>query len=297
MSTKAILRDYGRRNKAEVVAHTIKHLSIVMLLALLTACDPANTTVPTNPTSDGKVVVFAASSLKDTFEGMEVGLRAGGLDKPEYNFAGSQALVTQLSQGARADVFASADARNMEAAITAGEIVTGTQRVLATNRLVFVVPSGPNKVASAIKNLASPGVKLSLAEALVPVGNYSLQALDKLSADPAYGADFKQRILANVVTYENNVRQVLAKVQLGEVDGGIVYMTDARSPGGATPTNGKVDIIDIPEQYNVIARYYIAPTKDATNKASAERFIEYVLSEEGQNILESYGFGPADQGK
>jgi molybdate transport system substrate-binding protein len=138
-----------------------------------------------------------------------------------------------------------------------------------------------------LRDLANPGLKLVLADKSVPAGNYTLQALDKLSADPAYGGDFKERVLANVVSYESNVRQVLSKVELGEADAGMVYATDARA--------AKVDTIEIEDKYNVLARYYIAPLKDASHPDAAKRFIEYTLSEEGQRTLESYGFGRADQ--
>ncbi|HUP27390.1 MAG TPA: molybdate ABC transporter substrate-binding protein, partial [Chloroflexia bacterium] len=223
----------------------------------------------------GKVVVFAASSLKDAFEDIAPGLATKGIAEPEYNFGGSQALVAQLSQGAKADVFASADSKSMEAAIEAGTVVSGTQQVLATNRLVVVVPGGQRLGLMSLKDLARPGLKLVLAEKSVPAGNYSLQILDKLSAAPGYGQAFKEQVLANVVSYENNVRQVLAKVQIGEADAGIVYMTDAQSAGVANP-NIKVDTIDIPARYNVIARYYIAPVKDAQNADAASRYIAYV---------------------
>ena len=233
-----------------------------------------------------EVTVFAASSLKGAFEALAVGLKEKGIEKVDYNFAGSQALAAQLSQGAGGDVFTSADEKNMDAAIVASSVVSGTQRVLATNKLVVAVPAGGGQI-STLKDLARPGLKLVLAEKSVPAGSYSLQVLDKLSGDPAYGSDFKERVLANVVSYESNVRQALSKVELGEADAGIVYATDARA--------AKVDTIEIEDKYNVVARYYIAPVKDAAHPEAAARFIQYALSEEGQRTLESYGFGRAGQ--
>jgi molybdate transport system substrate-binding protein len=236
--------------------------------------------------SQGEVVVFAASSLQDAFGEIATGVKA----KVTYSFGGSQALVTQLSQGARADVFASADGKNMQAAIAAGLVVSGTERALVTNKLVVVAAPGGTNV-SALTDLAKPGLKLVLADPSVPVGNYSLQVLDKLSADPAYGSAFKEKVLANVVSRENNVRQVLAKVQLGEADAGIVYTTDARAAQTATGS------IEIPDKYNVIATYYIAPIKDAMHQQTAGLFIEYTLSSEGQGILQQHGFGPPPGGR
>jgi molybdate transport system substrate-binding protein len=226
-------------------------------------------------------VVFAASSLQDAFGEIAKGMG----DKVTYSFGGSQALATQLSQGAKADVFASADLRSIQTAISAGVILSGTAQVLITNKLVVVTAPGGNKVA-ALADLAKPGLKLVLADKAVPVGNYSLQVLDRLAADAAYVRDFKDKVHANVVSYENNVRQVLAKVQLGEADAGIVYTTDAIA------AKGQVGTIDVPDPYNVLATYYIASTKDAPHQQAAERFIQYLLSSAGQKVLQDYGFGP-----
>jgi molybdate transport system substrate-binding protein len=283
------------------VQGSLKLLTATILFATLAGCAGTAATPTTLPQSSataqidapspsmlalGEVVVFAASSLKEGFEALAVGLKENGVEKVDYNFAGSQALVAQLSQGAQGDVFASADAKNMEAAIATGSVVSGTERVLATNKLVVAIPSGEGQI-STLNDLAKPGIKLVLADKSVPAGNYSLQALDKLSADPAYGSDFKERVLANVVSYESNVRQVLSKVELGEADAGIVYTTDAKA--------AKVSTIEIEDKYNVVARYYIAPVKDADHLDAGKGFIEYALSEEGQRTLESYGFGRADQ--
>ncbi len=283
------------------------------VLAILTGCaqrPPASATQATStrgaatpatqtPSSpQHTVVVFAASSLKEAFEALGSNLEKQGV-KVEYNLGGSQALAAQLAQGARADVFASADLRTMQSAIDAGVIVSGTQRVLATNRLVVVTQgagtgtgTGTGRTAVAITDLHDlmrPGLRLVLADRTVPVGNYSLQMLDRLAADPAYGPGFKERVLANVVSYENNVRQVLAKVQLGEADAGIVYATDASTTTLRT--------IPVPDRYSPLARYYIAPLKDAPHPQAATVFITYALSDEGQQILQNHGFGRAQEGK
>lgn len=284
------------------VQGSLKLLTAIILFATLAGCGGAAATPTILPQSSataqqigapspgmlalGEVVIFAASSLKEAFEGLAGRLKEKGVEKVDYNFGGSQALAAQLSQGAKGDVFASADVKNMEAAIASGSVVSGTERVLATNKLVVAIPAGEAQI-STLRDLAKPGLKLVLAEKSVPAGNYSLQMLDNLSADSAYGSDFKERVLANVVSYESNVRQALSKVELGEADAGIVYTTDARG--------AKVGTIEIEDKYNVLARYYIAPIKDAAHPQAALRFIEYALSEEGQRTLESYGFGRAGQ--
>jgi molybdate transport system substrate-binding protein len=263
-------------------ARFIRLCSFAFIVALLAGCGQAS--VPEGDTKE--VVVFAASSLKEAFEALAGGLKEKGIEKVDYNFAGSQALAAQLSQGARGDVFASADVKSMEAAIEAGSVVSGTERVLATNKLVVAVPAGGAQIFT-LKDLTRPGLKLVLADKSVPAGSYSLQVLDMLSADAGYGSDFKASVLANVVSYESNVRQVLSKVELGEADAGIVYATDAKA--------AQVGTLEIEDEHNVVARYYIAPVKDAGHPGAAKGFIEYVLSEEGQRTLESYGFGRADQ--
>lgn len=236
-----------------------------------------------------ELIVFAASSLKDAFEGMSAAVQAKGIGKPSYNFAGSQALLAQLQQGAVADVFASADEKTMLAAIDAGVVPSGTQRLLATNKLVVIVPPGAGPKVASLNDLVKPGTKIVLADPSVPAGNYTSKLLDKMSADKAYGADFKDRVLANVVSKENNVRQVLTKVQLGEADAGVVYVTDARAPGASG--SGKVGTLDIPDEYNVVAQYYIAPVIAPPHATASLRFIKYTRAEDGQKALESFGFG------
>ncbi len=254
----------------------------LMSTTLVSAACSQTESTPTVTTQMGEVTVFAASSLTDAFGKMGTDIEGRGDGKITFNFAGSQALATQLSQGARADVFASADSKNMDIAVTAGVVETGTQEQLLTNKLVVAVESTGSQVAT-LKDLAKPGAKVVLAADSVPVGNYSLQALDKLASAPDYGADFKDKVLANVVSREDNVRQVVAKVELGEADAGIVYVTDA--------TGANVGMVRIPDEYNVIAHYYIAPVKGAPNPEGGQKFIEYALSDDGQKVLGEFGFG------
>jgi molybdate transport system substrate-binding protein len=257
---------------------------LVSIAVVGSGCDQSAGVTPTAATQTemGEVTVFAASSLTDAFEQVKSKLEEGGEGKVTYNFGGSQALVTQLSQGAKADVFASADIKNMDAALAAGVVEAGTQRMLTGNRLVVAVETGGSKVRR-LEDLAQPGIKLVLAAESVPAGNYSLQVLDKLAADPTFGTDFKNKVLANVVSKEDNVRQVVAKVELGEADAGIVYVTDARS--------GNVGTVEIPSQYNVFASYMIAPVKGGPNPEGGRQFVEYMLSDQGQGVLKEFGFG------
>jgi molybdate transport system substrate-binding protein len=136
-----------------------------------------------------------------------------------------------------------------------------------------------------LEDLARPGIKLVLAAEEVPVGRYARQALDNMSQQ--LGSDFKEKVLANVVSNEDNVKQVVAKVQLGEADAGIVYTSDAV----AAP---ELKTIEIPAELNVIAQYPIATLTKSTNADLATAFIEYVLSSNGQSVLQKWGFAPPE---
>ena len=233
----------------------------------------------------GELTVFAAASLTEPFReiGKQLELIYPGL-KVVYNFGGSPALRMQLEQGASADVFASADVMQMEQAKKSG-VVQGDAPVFVKNRLVVIVPLDNTAKIMTFCDLGKPGVKLDLAHANVPVGNYSRQALAKASAQ--CGADFEQRTLKNLVSEEENVKQVVTKVQLGEADAGIVYVSDV------TPRVSKdVRTIAIADAYNQVAAYPIALTTEVKNRAMAEAFIAFVLSPEGQVLLRGHGFIP-----
>jgi molybdate transport system substrate-binding protein len=239
------------------------------------------------PRIQGELTVFAAASLTDAFR--EIGTiieQANPGTKVRFNFAGSPTLRTQLAQGARADVYASADEPTMQAARRDGSL-GGEPRVFAQNLLVMIVPTQSPAIAT-LQELAKPDLKVVLAHREVPVGNYARQSLAKMSRDAAFGGDFAERVIANVVSEEVNVKQVVTKVQLGEADAGIVYATDV-----TTAARGALRAIDIPTQFNVIARYPIAVVKGARHAAGAQAFIDYVLSPAGQAVLTRHGFSMA----
>jgi molybdate transport system substrate-binding protein len=240
----------------------------------------------TRPT--GELTVFAAASLTAPFTEMSARLEATypGL-KILYNFGGSQSLRTQLEQGASADIFVSADAAQMELARKNG-VVQGDIPIFVKNRLVVIVPrDNPGRVTS-FRDLAKPGLTLDLAAPKVPVGNYSRQALQKATAE--YGAEFAERALKNVVSEEENVKQVVTKVQLGEADAGIVYVSDV------TPkVSSDVQMLPIPDTYNQIATYPIALTQSVQNRVAAEMFLHFVLSTEAQMLLKAHNFIPVKE--
>ena len=172
-------------------------------------------------------VVFAAASLTEPFGEIGKSFEAAhpGVTVV-YNFAGSQQLAQQINAGAPADVFASANKKQMGATIDAGSVISGTQQIFARNRLVVIYPKDNPAGLKDLNDLANPGLKLVLAAKEVPVGQYTLDFLDKAAADPALGTTFKDAVLKNVVSYEDNVKNVLTKVALGEADAGIVYLSD-----------------------------------------------------------------------
>ena len=227
--------------------------------------------------------VFAATSLREAFgeiaarfETEHPGTRV------TLNFAGSQELATQIEHGATADVFASADAENLERLVSAKLAAEG--RVFARNVLVVVVS---REAATTVRRFAD----LPLAERIVlggpevPIGRYARQVLDRSSQ--RYGADFRRRVEAHLVSNELNVRQALAKVSLGEADAAIVYRTDAAAAAD------RVEIVDIPAEVTVEARYPVALLVGAPHPELAQRWVEALLSAQGQRTLAGRGFLPA----
>ena len=235
------------------------------------------------------LTVFAAASLTESFG--EIGQQFEAANpgvQITFNFAGSQQLRAQLEQGARADVLASANTKEMNAAISAALVVSGTQRDLVSNRLAVILPkSNPGKIIS-LADLARPGLKLDVADPSVPVGQYTLDMLGKMSQAATFGATFKDKVAANVVSREDNVKSVVAKVRLGEADAGVVYTTDI-TPDAAR----ELTTLDVPDEFNVIATYPVAPLKNTAEPKLASQFVDWVLSSKGQQVLARYGFIPA----
>jgi molybdate transport system substrate-binding protein len=234
-----------------------------------------------------KLQVFAAASLSDAFTeiGRKLERRRPGLTI-HLILAGSQQLATQIEQGARADVFASADERWMEYAKDRG-LLAGEYSIFARNRLVVIVPKTNPARIHRLQDLARGGTKLVLGADAVPVGRYSRTVLRNLARDPAFGGGFAARTLHNVVSEEENVRSVVGKVQLGEADAGIVYRSDV-----AEAVARFIRVIEIPENANVLASYPIALVRDTKEPEAARAFIDLVLSIEGQRILERRGLIP-----
>jgi molybdate transport system substrate-binding protein len=273
--------------------------SLVLFSTACAAGSPPPTAVPTTPpspvaptpvvasTATSQITVSAASSLTDAFKEIGSGVEAKYPDtRVTLNFGASSTLRAQLEQGAKADVFASADTSQMDKAKQSG-VIGSDPKIFATNRLVIIVPKDNPKSISSLKDLGKAGIKFVAAQDEVPIGVYTKQILTKAAQDATYGSDFPTRVAANVVSREADDRQIVAKVSLGEADVGIVYATDV------TPTAApKLGVIPIPDALNVVATYPIAVTKGGANPSGGARFVDFVLAAEGQKILAKWGFGP-----
>lgn len=240
------------------------------------------------PVLRGDLLVFAAASLTDAFGELGRALQHThpGL-RITFTFAASSLLRTQIAQGARADVFASADERTMAALHRAGRLATAPV-VFARNEPVVVVPSHRGVAIATLRDLARPGVKVVLPSPEVPIGAYARRILAQLSRDPTFGASFAERVLRNVVSQEPHVRAALARVALGEADATFVYRSDLSSAYGR-----QVRVLAIPRRANVIATFPIAVVQDAPHAPAARAFVAFVLSPPGQQILVRWGFLPA----
>jgi molybdate transport system substrate-binding protein len=173
----------------------------------------------------------------------------------------------------------------MDLLVAGAHVAEGTSEIFLNNKLVVIVPSDNPAALENLEDLAQSGIKIVFAAEEVPVGKYTRQALDQMNAQ--FGSDFKEKVLANVVSNEDNVKQVVAKVQLGEADAGIVYTSDAI----AAPD---LKTLEIPAELNVIAEYPIATLNQSAQAELADGFIAYVLSDEGQAILQKWGFAPPE---
>lgn len=269
-------RSISRRTSQLLLA-----IPLLGLLLAVSACAPSG-----DPTSRPVTLdVFAAASLQAAFTTIGRHFHSAHPNVTvTFNFGGSNTLAQQITQGAPADVFASANAAQMDVVVKAGDARGADVKTFAHNRLVVVYPKSNPAQLHSLQALARPGVKIVLAAAAVPAGQYALVFLDKASTDPSFGATYKSGVLKNVVSYEQDVKSVLAKVSLGEADAGIVYVTDAMTATSSLST------LDIPDALNTVAVYPIVALDASPHAALAQQFVDAVGSADGQAVLASYGF-------
>lgn len=260
-------------------------LAVVVAMALaVAACggsDADATTSAANGSTtapsfglEGEVLVSVAASLTDAFAEVEAEFEAAnpGVDVV-LNLGPSSGLRVQILEGAPADVFASANTSNMDQVAEAGE-VAGEARIFVRNWQQIAVPAGNPAGVTGLEDFSRDELLIGLCAEDVPCGDFAGEALANAGVTPA------------IDTSETDVRALLTKVEAGELDAGIVYVTDVIS------TDGAVEGVDIPEDQNVVANYPIAVLANAPNPDPAAAFVEFVLSEEGQAILATFGFDP-----
>jgi len=217
------------------------------------------------------------NSLIEVFEQEHPGVNVEG------TYAGTQVVRTQLEQGAKADIFLSADLAHIEAVKQEGLIDEFFP--VSNNHLVIVVPKDDRIGIQSLEDLGIKKMKLVIGTDNVPIGRYTRQVLE--NANAVYGVDFSDKVMANAVSFETDVKQVLQKVSLGEAEAGVVYRTDVTEDFAK-----RVDVIEIPKDVNVVATNYISVPKAAPNKKLAEEFMEMMLTEKGQQVFHDYKYDP-----
>jgi len=239
--------------------------------------------------SPDELTVFTAASLTGAFSEIgEMYENETGISVA-FNFDGSQTLRTQIENGAYADLFASANMKQMNSVKDGGLMNNSSIVIFTRNKLSLIVPKdNPAKITN-LSDLARPGIKIVIGTKDVPVGDYALQIIARLGNDSAYGPDYETEVLANVISQETNVNYVVTKVALGEADVGFAYISDITENLAS-----KVDKIDIPDEYNIIAEYPMGMLLESKHPAESQEFMDLVISDEGRAVLEKYGFAPVE---
>ena len=253
----------------------MKRLAAIVAAGLLSTCLAACGSTDSGGDGDSTITVFAAASLTGTFTELGTEFEAGhdGVTV-ELNFAGSSDLVAQIQQGAPADVFASADEANM-AKLTEDGLQGSEPAVFASNTLEIVVPPGNPAGVASFQDLTGAGVNLVVCAPEVPCGAATAKVADAVG------------VTLSPVSEEQSVTDVLAKVESGEADAGVVYVTDVQAAGDA------VAGITFPESDRAVNLYPIATVKDSEHADLAQEFVDLVLSATGQGVLQGAGFAPA----
>ncbi|QIN80565.1 molybdate ABC transporter substrate-binding protein [Rubrobacter marinus] len=239
------------------------------------------------PPEGGQITVLAASSLTDAFEELAGTFREQNPGtEVRTSFAASSELLAQVQQGAPADVFASASEKNMDTAVE--EDLVGEASVFARNRPVVIVPADNPAGIGGFEDLAEADAQLVLAEEGVPIADYATEVL--ANADAEYGDGFEEAVTAKIVSREANVRAAANRVALGEADATFVYASDVTED-----IRDRVEVIEIPEEVNVVATYPIAAVRASESPELAQAWVDLVLGDEGQDVLEEHGFERADE--
>ena len=274
----------------------ISRVAVIAVLIYCLCLSSCLTTERENISPFGKsntnLIILAASSLTDAFTEIKSVFETSYPNvNVSLNFAGTPTLLTQLTLSPNADLFVSADEHHMKLAHADGIITTDSTIAFATNKLAIITPISNARVKR-ISDISKPNTKIILALRHVPLGRYSHASLDLISGLKNLSPDFTNKVLANVVSQETAARQVLAKIIIGEADAGIVYITDA-----AKQHPDRLNVIQIPDEANVTAIYSIGMVADRQGQPNnnAQNFIDFVVSDQGQDILRRHGFGKVQE--
>lgn len=272
---------------------------IVLLVIILLQSGCSSQTSPTpvmsqtavkttdqKPSESITLVVFAAGSLTQSFTELGTMFEAQHPGtKVSFNFQNANTLAQQIEQGAPVDVFASAAEKFMTNAIDTGRVNKDAVKIFTQNKLVVIYPKNNSANIKTLGDLVKPGIKLVVGAKEGPQGAYVESFLTNASKAADLSKTYKEDFYKNVVSYESTVNGVVTKVSLGEADAGIVFFSD--SQGSAIE---KVNILEIPDSLNIVARYPIATINDSKNLEMAKAFVNFVLSPTGQEVLNKYGF-------
>ena len=274
----------------------------ISLIFVLAACSTSGTSPSATSVRSSALTTAASASPAPSAEAVELTIYGAASLKGALELAkavyestnpgttltissdSSSALETQIEQGAPADVFLSADTTNPKKLVDGG-LADGAAVTFAGNKLTIIVPSDNPAGIKAPADLARAGIKIIAAGDEVPITKYATQLVGNLAREAGYPSDFVAAYTANIASREDNVKAVVAKIELGEGDSGIVYVTDAKA-------STKVVTVDVPDSANVPAIYDGVVVKASRNAAAAAAFLDWFAGPEGQAILGSLGFLP-----
>lgn len=260
----------------------------ILIVAMFTAACGNNATQnqTTNNTAATqepakKLTVFAAASLKESYTEIGKQIKKDKNIDVTFNFAGSQQLVASINQGVDADVFASADTKNMKTLTDDKKVDKDV--VFAQNQIVIVKNKNSKATIKSLADLGQDGLKLVVGDKSLPAGNYFYKALDAAKADNTIDQATYDKITKNIKSQELNVKDVVSKVNLGDADAGVVYKTDANN-------QKQLEVITDKEFSKLQVDYPIAVISASKNKETAQQFVDYVTTGKGKDILKQYGF-------
>lgn len=266
------------------ITHSYVSLGLAFLLLLVMFCP-----VSAAEADEKELIVFAAASLTGALGDMQpIFETAHPGVKVTANFDSSATLETQIMEGAYADLFLPASTKNMDNLQKEEMIENDSATEYATNKLAIIVPADNPAGIVSLTDLATPGVKIVSETSEVPVRKYTEQMLNKTLNSTALGKTFVDGFRANIISEETNVAGATAKVALGEADAGITYYSDV-----TMDLASKIKIIEIPEEFNIVAIYECGILSESNEKELAQEYMKLLTSDEGKNVLKNYNFLPA----